>query len=660
MEEDGLSAAESNVDMSEFKHLFEPIEVGTITLPNRVLMPAMHMGMAKDGFPSDGFIDFYEERAKAGPGPGLMIIGGCYTEKRGMGAPNFVGLDDDKFIPRLKELTDCIHRYDSRIAAQLYHGGRYSPGFLIGEQHVSASAVPSMFNREPAHELSIPEIKEVQENFARAAGRTREAGFDAVELICAAGYLVNQFLSPLTNRREDRYGGDIYGRMTFMLESIASIKEATGADFPLICRLSGSDFVEGSHTLEETKVVAREMERAGVDLISVTGGWHETRVPQITMNVPRGAFVYLAEGIKSAVEKVPVAACNRINNPEMAEQVLAEGRADMVAMARAFLADPNFLRKTYGGRTDDIRTCIACNQGCLDHVFTLQPVTCMLNPRAGRERETELLPAEKKKKVLVAGGGPGGMEAAWVAAHRGHEVTLCESSGALGGQCVLAAVPPGREEFNEMVRYLRGQVEKKDVDVRLNTHVDTALVEEINPDAVIMATGASQTVPGIDGIDGPNVVYAWDVLAGGSDAGRTVVVAGGGAVGVETGMFLAERGRNVTVLEMLEKLGADIGISTRWTILADARELGVKLVRSCRVERITGAGVVTIIGGKEQELKADTVVIAVGSSPNRELEHGLRAAGLMDGIEFYELGDCKEARKATEAVLEGFAVGLAL
>ncbi|MBK5093239.1 MAG: FAD-dependent oxidoreductase [Actinobacteria bacterium] len=629
-------------------------------MPNRVLMPAMHMGMAKDGFPSDGFIDFYEERAKAGPGPGLMIIGGCYTEKRGMGAPNFVGLDDDKFIPRLKELTDRIHKYDSLIAAQLYHGGRYSPGFLIGEQHVSASASSSMFNRDPAHELSILEVEEVQENYAKAARRTREAGFDAVELICAAGYLVNQFLSPLTNKREDRYGGDIFGRMTFMLESIAAIKEATGAYFPLICRISGSDFVEGSHTLEETKVVAREMERAGVDLISVTGGWHETRVPQITMNVPRGAFVYLAEGIKDAVDRVPVAACNRINSPEMAEQVLAEGRADIAAMARAFLADPKFLRKAYEGRTGDIRTCIACNQGCLDNVFTLQPVTCMLNPRANRERETELLPAGEKKRVLVAGGGPGGMEAAWVAAHRGHRVTLCESSGVLGGQCVLAAVPPGREEFSEMVRYLERQLERKDVEVRLNTRVTAGLVKETKPDAVIMATGASQILPGIDGIDGPNVVYAWDVLAGNADTGRTVVVVGGGAVGVETGMFLAERGRDVTVLEMLEKLGADIGISTRWTILKDARELGVKFIGSCCVQRITGTGVVAVRGGKDREFEADTVVVAVGSSPNNELEHELRAAGVMDGIEFYKVGDCKEARKAIEAIHEGFATGLAL
>lgn len=629
-------------------------------MPNRVLMPAMHMGMAKDGFPSDGFIDFYEERAKAGPGPGLMIIGGCYTEKRGMGAPNFVGLDDDKFIPRLKELTDRIHKHDSLIAAQLYHGGRYSPGFLIGEQHVSASASPSMFNRDPAHELSIPEIREVQENYARAARRTREAGFDAVELICAAGYLVNQFLSPLTNKREDRYGGDIYGRMTFMLETIAAIKEATGADFPLVCRLSGSDFVEGSHTLEETKVVAREAERAGADLISVTGGWHETRVPQITMNVPRGAFVYLAEGIKGAVDRVPVAACNRINTPETAEQVLAEGRADIAAMARAFLADPKFLWKAYEGRTGDIRTCIACNQGCLDNVFTLQPVTCMLNPRANRERETELLPAEERKRVLVAGGGPGGMEAAWVAAHRGHMVTLCESSRKLGGQCVLAAVPPGREEFSEMVRYLERQLERKNVEVRLNTRVTVELVKEIDPDAVVIATGASQVVPGIDGIDGPNVVYAWDVLAGNADAGRTVVVVGGGAVGVETGMFLAERGRDVTVLEMLEKLGADIGISTRWTILKDARELGVKFVESCCVQRITGGGVVAVRGGKDREFEANAVVIAVGSSPNRELEHELRTAGVMDGIEFYEVGDCKEPRKAMEAIHEGFAAGLAL
>lgn len=644
--------------MTGFKRLFEPIDVGTMRMANRVLMPAVHMGMAKDGFINDGFIDFYEERAGAGPGPGLIIIGGCYPEKRGMGAPNFVGIDDDKFIPRLREFTDRMHRYDTRVAAQLYHGGRYSISFVIGEQPVSASAIPSRFTGEMPRELSEGEIGEVQANFAAAARRAREAGFDAVELICAAGYLVNQFLSPLTNVREDRYGGDIYGRMTFLVETIAAIKEATGEDYPLICRLSGSDFMEGSHTLEETRVVASEMERCGVDLISVTGGWHETRVPQITMNVPRGAYVYLAEGIRDAVQSVPVAACNRINNPELAESILEEGRADIIAMARAFIADPEILRKAREGRLEDIRQCIACNQGCFDHVFMLQPIACTLNPRVNRERATEILPADSKKKVLVAGGGPGGMEAAWVAAHRGHDVTLCEGGERLGGQGLLAAIPPGREEWAEVTRYLEHQLDKEGVEVRLGAAVTPELVREVGPDVVVMATGARQITPPIEGVENPNVTFAWDVLTGEVQTGDTVVVVGGGAVGIETGSFLAERGKDVTVVEMLEVCGKDIGISTRWTILQDATRVGVRMVEACRVERITAEGVVADRGGEQELFEADTVVMAVGSRPEDRLEELLAAGGVMDGIELYKVGDCAGARKAIEAIAEGFEVAL--
>jgi len=647
-------------DMAELTHLFEPLDVGNMRLKNRVVMPAMHTGMAdSEGFLTDGFMDFYEERAKAGPGPALAIIGGCYSEKRGMGAPNFVALDDDRYIPRLQDFTDMMHRHDTLCAAQIYHAGRYAVSFIIGEQPVAPSAVPSRFTREVPREMTVEDIHETQRSFADAARRVREAGFDAVEFICCSGYLVNQFLSLLTNRRTDRYGGDtVYERLTFLLESIAAIKDATGADFPLSCRLSGADFVEGGNTLDDSKVVAAEMEKAGVDLISITGGWHETRIPQITMNVPRGAYVYLAEGIRDAVRSVPVVACNRINDPVLAEQVLAEGRADLVGMARAFLADPRILRKASEGRLEDIRTCIACNQGCFDHVFMLKPITCLLNPRVNRERETELKPADKKKTVLVAGGGPAGMEAAWVAARRGHDVILCEEAGQLGGQGLLAGVPPGREEWAEMVRYLSRQVDRTGVEVMLGTPASPEVVEEINPDVVVMATGAKQLVPGIEGIDGPNVVMSWDVLSGEADTGDRVVVVGGGAVGIETGTFLAEKGKDVTVLEMLDTCGADIGLSTRWTILQDAVRAGVKLAETCSVKKITPDGVTADRCGEPAEFEADTVVIAVGSVPDTDLEKDLEAEGLLAGIELKKIGDCVEPRKAIDAIHEGFEVGL--
>lgn len=645
--------------MAGFDLVLSPFEFSGVTMKNHILMPAMHIGMAKDGFINDGFTGFYEERAKAKPGPGMIIVGGCYVEKRGMGAPNFVGLDDDVFIPRLKEFTDVIHRYGTPVVAQLYHGGRYSASFLTGEPSVSASAVFSKFTREMPVELTEEEILTVQEHYGDAARRARDAGFDASELIVCAGYLVNQFLSPLTNKREDRYGGDLEARMTFMRETIAAIKKATGEDYPLVCRLSGSDFMEGSHTLDETKIVAAEMERCGVDFISVTGGWHETRIPQIPMSVPRGAFVYLAEGIHDSVERIPVACCNRINDPALAEEILEQGRADIVAMARAFIADARILEKAATGKHADIRHCIACNQGCFDHVMMIQPITCMVNPRVNREAETELLPAGKKRSVLVAGGGPAGMECAWVSAHRGHDVTLCEEKDRLGGQAVLAAVPPGRGEFNEMVTYLERQLANKGVDVMMRTPATPELIEELNPDVVVVATGATQLVPDIVGVDGPNVVMAWDVLEG-APVGKRVVVVGGGAVGIETGSFLAEQGKEVLVIEMLDRCGSDIGLSTRWVLLQEAARLNVRFMEACRVLKITADGLLADSAGRTKDIVADTVVMAVGNKADADLVDFLEKEGIRQKFEVHLIGDCASPRKALDAIHEGFDLGRSL
>ncbi|MBN1289421.1 MAG: FAD-dependent oxidoreductase [Actinobacteria bacterium] len=645
--------------MADFENIFKPIQIGSMQLENRIIMPAMHIGMSSEGYITDNFMDFYEERAASRPGPGLIVTGGFYIDKRGMGAPNFASIDNDKYVPRLKEFNERIHRCNTRTAAQLFHAGRYAFSFVIGEQPVSASDIPSRYTREKPRPLSIQEIEEIIRMYGDAAGRVREAGFDAVELICSAGYLVSQFLSPLTNKRVDRYGGDIFGRMTFLKEVIAAIRQSTGDDFPLICRVSGSDFVEGSHTLEEVKTVAVEIERSGADLISVTGGWHETKVPQITMNVPRGAFVYLAEGIRAETEGIPVACCNRINDPVLAERILAENRADLVAMGRGFIADPEMLAKAKQGKLREIRKCIACNQGCFDYVFMVKPITCTVNPRVGRESETPLVKADKPKKVLIAGGGPAGLEAAWTASKRGHEVTLCEKTHRLGGQCVLAAVPPGREEFAELVKYFEDQMEIENVRVLLDTTIDAGLMDELDPDVVILATGATQIKPDIKGIDASSVVYAWDVLEGVVETGETVVIAGGGAVGIETGMYLAEKGKNVTVLEMQARIGADIGLSSRWTILQDAANLGVEMLRNRKVVEITGGAVITLKGGEEkqrEECPADTVVIAVGAKPDDE-SAALPQKMDYDDKEVMSIGDCVEARKAIEAIREGFDAG---
>lgn len=650
--------------MNGFERIMEPIRVAGLKIENRILMPAMHMNMAPGGMMTDGLIDFYEERAKARPGPGLMILGGCYAEHRGLGTPSMVGISDDRFIPGLTRFTERMHRHGQAVGAQLYHAGRYVFSMLTGEQGVAPSAVMSRFNKEMPRALSTAEVEGVVENFGAAAGRAREAGFDAVELIGNGGYLLNQFLSPIVNLREDRYGGDINGRMTFMREVLAAMREAVGDDFPIILRLSGSDFVDGSHTLDEARAVAAEAERYGADMISVTGGWHETRVPQITMNVPRGAFVYLAEGIKSAVDQVPVACCNRVNSPELAEQILSLGRADLVGMARGFLADPQILQKAVEGRGDEIATCIGCTQGCFDHVMFLKPISCTVNPRANIERETCVTPAESPRKVLVVGGGPAGMQVAVTAAERGHDTCLWEKSDRLGGQLNLAAVPPGREEWSEVVRYFTARLKATGVDLQLSREADFASISRHAPDVLIIATGAYQAVPAIEGIEGPNVLYAWDLLSGeveaGVDfAGRRVLVVGGGAVGIETGTMLADLGAVVTVVEALGRIGNDIGPSSRWTILQDAAGAGVETVIGCDITAIREGGAVGRVDGTEEFFKADKVIIATGSKANDRLAKEL-AERKNGRLEVIAIGDCLDPRKAFDAIHEGFRTGLIL
>jgi 2,4-dienoyl-CoA reductase (NADPH2) len=547
----------------------------------------------------------------------------------------------------------------------LNHAGRYNPSFYLGgKPAVAPSAVPSRLTRETPRELNVDEIAATIRRFAEAAGRAREAGFDLVEILAGTGYLISSFLSPLTNRREDRYGGSLENRMRFGLEVLAAVKARLSGEIPVIVRVNGNDFMEGGIGRPEQQAFAAALAAAGADAVSINVGWHEAQVPQIVAKVPRGVFAYMAREIKKQVA-VPVMAGHRINDPQTARRLIDEGFCDLVAVGRALIADPRFPEKAAAGHDDRIVHCVACGQGCFDHIFKNKAVECLCNPRAGHEEE-ELEPAAVPQKVMVVGGGPAGMFAALAAAERGHRVTLHEGGLRLGGQLHLAGRPPGRSEFLVLADDLERQLAVSGVEIRMDSTVDRRLLELERPEVLILATGGEPIVPPIPGVDLPLVVQAWDILAGNRQAGRKVAVLGGGAVGVETALYLAEEGslsgdelkfllvhgaeqpgelyrlatehdREIALVEMTGSLGANFGKTTRWGMLQDVERYGIKPLVGARVVEITPAGLRFERGGQIIDLSVDTVVLAVGTrarNPLRQVaeELGLRCVAAGDAV----------------------------
>ena len=664
----------------EFPHLFSPININSMELKNRVVLTAMHLCYTPEGAVTDRLTDFYRVRAIGGVG--LIIVGGCRIDEYA-GAESMLRIDDDRFIPGLRTLVDAVKAGGSMIAAQLYQAGRYAHSSMLGgKKPISASAIRSRLTGESPRALELDEIPAQLEKFAEAARRAKDSGFDAVEILGSAGYLISQFLSPLTNKRDDKYGGSFENRMRFGLEVTEKVRKAVGPAYPIIMRLAGNEFMVGGNTNEEAKTFASELEKVGADLFNVTGGWHETRVPQLTMFVPRKSFVYLAKGIKSAVS-VPVLSSNRINDPHIAEEIIRNGQADLVTMARGLLADPDFLAKARKGWSDQIYHCVACNQGCFDAVFQNRPVTCLVNPRAGKEAETEITPAAHVKNVLVIGGGPAGMKAACTAAERGHQVTLAERENELGGQLLLNRNIPGRKEMVTAATDLMNNLRALHVNTLLGREVDQGFVGEMKPDVVILATGANPILPDIPGIETQGVVTAWDVLSGKVHVGEKVVIVGGNAVGLETALYLADQGtlspevlhflvanraeswetleglvnrgnKHVTVVEMMKRAGEDIGSSTRWTVMMELRRLGVTILTGATAVRIRPEEVEIEKGQKRDLLPAESVVIAAGAEPENSLVDEL--VDLVPKI--YTIGDAKAPRNALEAIKEGFLTGL--
>lgn len=637
-------------------HVFSPISIGNMVVKNRLVVPPMVSNYAnEDGTCTEQFISYHEEKAKGGWG--LIIVEDYKINPEAGGFVKLPGLWDDSQIESHKQLTDRVHQHGAKIAAQIYHAGRETCAEITGVQPVAPSAIPDPVVNAMPRELSVEEIQELVEQFGDTALRAKKAGFDAVEIHGAHGYLVNQFMSPFSNKRIDQYGGTILNRARFALEVIANIRSKVGTDYPLIYRMSVNEFVEGGLTTEDSKVISMLLENAGVDLIHASNGVYattETIIPPTAVGHAWSANI--SEELKKVVS-IPVIAVGRINDPLIAESVLRSKQADMISMGRGSLADPHLPNKAQAGQFDDIIRCIGCLQGCIQRNAQQLPIKCLVNPMTGHESERQITPASREKKVFIIGGGIAGMEAAIVAAQRGHKVEIFEKNSRLGGQWVLAAIPPTKEELGSFTVWQVNQLNKLGVIVHLNTELTLEMIRDSQPDSVIIATGASPFVPNIPGKELSNVLTANDILQGTAQAGKRVVVIGGGLVGSETAAHLANHGHDVSIVEMNSDIFVGTPSATKHYLMKDLQHHNVAILTSTQVKEIHNDAVVVENNGQIQTLAAiDTVVMAIGSRPVsfsvEELEQHVS--------EIVTIGDAQKVRKAMEAVEEGYLAGLAL
>ncbi len=605
----------------------------------------------EDGAVTDRFRAYHVERAKGGVG--LIIVEASYLLIGGRGFQNQLGIHSDKLIAGLRSLTDAVHAHGAKIAIQLYHAGRQTTSAATGEPIVAPSPIKDPTEPETPRELSRDEIAGIVRAFAEAARRAKAAGFDAVEIHGAHGYLVSEFMTAYANKRTDEYGGSLENRLRFPIEIVRAVRQAVGPDYAILFRMNGDDKVPGGNTLEDAKAIAKRLEQEGVNAIHVSAGVYES-VPWIIqpMYMPRACLAELAAGVKSVV-KIPVIAVGRINDPGVAEALLADGKADLVSMGRQLLADPDTPRKIAEGRVEEIRRCIACCQGCIDELFQNHPITCTVNPRTGFEAQFPMSRASRPRKVLVIGGGPAGMEAARVAATRGHAVTLWERGPSLGGQLPLASGTPQKGEFATFLEFLTKELARLKVNTQLNKEGTLDAIHAEKPDVVVVATGAKPAKLNVPGADRKNVVMAWDVIAGKAQVGRKVAIIGGGLVGCETAEFLAEKGHEVTIFEMLPRIGWDVGPIVGALLFDRLEKHGVKSVTGARTTAITDGGVTVDRDGRSETFAGfDSVVVAVGSVPEDALAKQLEGSG----IDYYVIGDAWNPRRITHAVYEGLRV----
>ncbi|MBI2832358.1 MAG: FAD-dependent oxidoreductase [Chloroflexi bacterium] len=642
----------------KYEMLFQPHRIGKMELKNRIVMlPIATRYATEDGFVTERMKNFYQARAEGGVG--LIIIEVSYVHLHGRWMPNQLAVSQDKYIPGLSGLAQTIHRHGAKVALQLHYAG--DSANHLG-QYLQAVA-PSAFGKggvvragEPPRELSRSEIQDIVGYFARGARRAITAGYDGVDIHAAHNHILATFLSSYWNRRTDAYGGSLRNRARIVLEILAAVRKEVGPDYPVWVRINGEEEGVQGLTREEAREVARWLEEAGSDAISVSStGYY----PNLTFPLsfrsnrhwiyPPGHYIPLAEGIKKVV-KVPVIAAGRIT-PQLGERVLREGKADLIGIARGFLTDPELPNKLASGKAGDIVPCIACNE-CCDFVVRLRK--CTINAALGREEEYRIKPALKSKRVLIAGGGPAGMEAARVATLRGHDVTLYEKGLELGGQLLVAHMPSSRRGIQALTGYLKSQVRKLGIKVELGKDVTPELIAEVKPDAVIVATGVIPFLPEIPGVDRPNVVGAADVLSGRVETGDRVVVIGGELVGCNVAEFLAERGRKVTMTRRGQQMGLRVGVTWRELLLNKLVELGVTMQTGVKYEEITNGGlVITNREGKRQTIEADTIVLASGARANDRLFKQLEGNTT---AELYLAGDALVPRRALHAVADGSAI----
>lgn len=635
--------------------LFEPGKIGKLSIKNRILMCPMGVGGLEEpqGGLSQRGIDYYVARAKGGTG---LIITGLTRVSREIEPPleDKLIIDSKTCVTWLNELAEAVHDYGAKIAIQLTAGlGRVATLDLLKiAGAVAPSALPAF--EDPTimtRELSTEEIERLVHAFEFSAEILRLAGIDAVELHGHEGYLFDQFITALWNKRTDKYGGDLEGRLRFPVEVIEAIKRGAGADFPVIFRFGLKHYIDGGREVEEGLEIARRLEAAGADAFEVDAGCYETWYwahPPTTL--PPGCMVDMAQMTKRVV-KVPVIAVGKLGYPELAERVLQEGKADFICLGRALLADPEWPNKVKKGRLEDIRPCVGCHEGCLKRVFDVKYLSCAVNPATGMEREFTIKPAEKKKSVLVVGGGASGMEAARVTALGGHKVTLWEKGDVLGGNLIPASVPDFKQDYRRLINFLSTQIKKLGVTIEFAKEATAELILEMKPDVVFIATGSTSIVPEIPGVGKKMVVTAVDLLLGKREAGKSVVVVGGGLIGCETALYLAQKGKKLTIVEMLDGVMLDMYSANRMHLLKLLTDADVNILTETKCLEIRDNGI-TIADkyGKRSTLEADTVVLAVGLKSNEGFLEALK-----DKIpEVYAIGDCVEPRKVINAIWEGF------
>lgn len=673
--------------MTHYPHLNAELDLGFTTLRNRVLMGSMHVGLeeAPNGF--ERMAAFYAERARGEVG--LIVTGGIAPNERGRPMKGGAMMVNEHEADQHRIVTQAVHAEGGKIAMQILHFGRYAyqPGL------VAPSALQAPINPFVPHALTGDEVEQTIEDFVRCAALARHAGYDGVEIMGSEGYLINEFIAARTNHRDDEWGGSYAGRMRFAVEIVRRTRQRVGRDFIIIYRLSMLDLVEGGSTLEEVIALAQAIEAAGATLLNTGIGWHEARIPTIATKVPRAAYAWVTQRVMGQVG-IPLITSNRINTPEVAERLLAEGYADMVSMARPLLADGDFVRKARQGRADEINTCIACNQACLDHTFGGKITSCLVNPRACHETELVIAPAPAAKRIAVVGAGPAGLSFAVTAAQRGHAVTLFDAASEIGGQFNIAKKVPGKEEFHETLRYFRRQLELGGVALRLGHRVEAAQLIEGGYDEIVLATGIRPRVPAIDGVDHPKVLGYLDVLQGDRPVGERVAIIGAGGIGFDVAEYLthaddsgavaprkfyAEWGidtdyaqagglaqpqaepspRRVHLLQRKStKVGDQLGKTTGWIHRTSLKARSVAMGSGVAYERIDDAGLHITVDGQPQLLEVDNVVLCAGQEPQRELHAALSAAGC--SVHLIGGADVAAELDAKRAILQGTTLAASL